>query len=74
MRSVMLILLISVILVDSSYAYIGPGLGLGAVGALVGTIVAIFLAIIGVIWYPLKRLLRKVRSAKHDTGGSSERQ
>ena len=52
---------------DSAAAYVGPGLGLGAIGAVVGLIVAILLAILGVIWYPLKRLIRRDSpAAAHD--------
>lgn len=40
-------------------AYIGPGAGLGAVGSLVALVGAVFLIIVGFIWYPLKRLLRR---------------
>ena len=71
MRIVFLILLISALLIDYSYAYVGPGLGLGAIGAFVGIIVAIFLAIVGIIWYPLKRMVRKLKAAKADKKGSS---
>lgn len=40
-------------------AYVGPGLGLGVLGAILGGLAAVLLAILGVVWYPLKRLLRK---------------
>ncbi len=72
MHLVFLILLISALLFDNAYAYVGPGLGLGAIGAIVGIIVTVFLAIVGVIWYPLKRMLRKLKTAKADTSESSE--
>ncbi len=49
-------------------AYVGPGLGLGAVGAFFGAVLAVLLAILGVVWYPLKRLIRKMRSERADTG------
>ncbi len=41
-------------------AYIGPGIGLGALGVILGLIASILLAIFGVFWYPIKRLLRKL--------------
>ena len=59
-----LFLLISAFQTDIAHAYVGPGLGLGAIGAIVGIIVAGFLAIVGIIWYPLKRMLRKLKAAK----------
>lgn len=46
----------------SAHAYIGPGLGLGVIGALVGGILALTLALFGLVWYPLKRLTAKVRT------------
>lgn len=42
-----------------AYAYVGPGLGLGVLGTLLGIIFAILLAIIGMVWYPVKALLKK---------------
>lgn len=45
-----------------AHAYVGPGLGLGVIGAFLGGLAAFFLAIVGLVWYPLKRLFRKSRS------------
>lgn len=42
----------------SAEAYVGPGMGLGVIGALLGLLTAVFLAVVGVVWYPLKRMLR----------------
>ena len=46
-----------------AYAYVGPGLGLGVIGALIGGILAVLLAVAGVVWYPVKRLLKKMKAA-----------
>ena len=67
-----LTILISALLIENAHAYIGPGLGLGAIGAFIGLVVAVFLAIVGVIWYPLKRLLRKAKAGKADTNQNTE--
>lgn len=47
-------------------AYIGPGVGAGALAAVLGVIGSIFLAIFVLVFYPIKRLLkgRKAKSAK----------
>ena len=42
----------------AALAYIGPGVGAGAIGAVLGVIGSIFLAIFAVVWYPIKRLLK----------------
>ena len=46
-----------------AHAYIGPGLGAGAIASVLGVLGAIFLALFAVIWYPIKRM-RKNRRAK----------
>lgn len=43
----------------TAQAYVGPGLGLGAVGAVLGVALSVILALFAVFWYPLKRLFKK---------------
>ena len=45
-------------------AYIGPGAGISAIGTVVALLGAILLAIVGFIWYPIKRLLLKFRKKR----------
>lgn len=40
-------------------AYVGPGLGLSAIGTIFAFIGALFLAVVGFVWYPIKRLFRR---------------
>lgn len=42
-------------------AYVGPGVGLSAIGALLAVIAGAVLAVFGFVWYPVKRLLRRRR-------------
>lgn len=44
-----------------AYAYLGPGLGLGSIGVVFGLIGSILLGIVSVVWYPIKRLVRRLR-------------
>jgi membrane protein implicated in regulation of membrane protease activity len=50
-------------------AYVGPGAGISLIGLIVGLVAAVFLAIAGFLWYPVKRYLR---SRKQPREGSSE--
>jgi len=43
-------------------AYIGPGAGITVLGTVVAFFAAIFFAIVGFVWYPIKRLLRVLKS------------
>ncbi|MDF7773759.1 hypothetical protein P1X14_00740 [Sphingomonas sp. AOB5] len=45
----------------AALAYTGPGLGLGAVGVAFGIVGSILLGIFSVLWYPFKRLIRRIR-------------
>lgn len=42
-----------------AFAYVGPGAGLTAIGSLVALFAAVGLAIVGFVWYPIKRLRRR---------------
>jgi len=42
-------------------AYTGPGLGLGAIGVAFGLIGSLLLAVASIVWYPVKRLIRRIR-------------
>lgn len=44
-------------------AYIGPGLGAGVVSVILGLLASILLAIFAIFWYPIKRLIKKLRGA-----------
>ena len=48
------------------HAYIGPGVGLSAIGSVISLIVAAFLLVVGFLWYPFKRLLRKKKKDSAD--------
>ncbi|QDT39468.1 hypothetical protein [Stratiformator vulcanicus] len=53
-------------LVGLLFAYIGPGLGAGAVAIVCGFIGSIFLAVFALVWFPLKRLFKAMRRSVGD--------
>lgn len=46
----------------NAYAYVGPGLGAGTIGVILGILVSVLLAIFAIFWYPLKRLFKKKKT------------
>lgn len=44
--------------------YLGPGGVLSAIGSFLALLVAVVLALLGFVWYPLKRLLRARKSRR----------
>jgi hypothetical protein len=43
----------------TAQAYVGPGAGLTAIGTVLALIAALIFALVGFIWYPVKRLLKR---------------
>lgn len=44
---------------QAALAYVGPGAGLTAIGTILAFLGAICLAVVGFVWYPVKRMLRR---------------
>lgn len=68
------VLSVGVVLValpQAAFAYVGPGVGLTAIGTFLAFVAVIFLGIVGFLWYPIRRLLRG-RSAKAPARASAE--
>jgi len=63
------LILIFLIIISSSSkaeAYLGPGVGGGLILAVFGIIVAVFAAIIGFIWFPIKKLFKNRKKGKKE--------
>ncbi len=45
-------------------AYLGPGIGGGVLMATIGIIIAILAAAFGLVWFPVKRLIKKRKEKK----------
>jgi len=52
------------VLATPASAYLGPGAGIGAVGAVIALIAAVALAVVGFVWYPVKRLVSAGRAKR----------
>ena len=71
-KSILLFILIC-IFPSTSYAYIGPGLGGGVIAITLGFIGAIFLALFGILYYPIKRVIKKRRNKNKDLQKSNDK-
>jgi len=54
-----------------AHAYIGPGVGISAVGTLFALAGAIVFAIVGFVWYPIRRMIRAVRRKRRTDGSET---
>lgn len=53
--------------IKEAHAYLGPGLGLGALGVVLGLLVSVGLAVLALFWYPAKRVLRRSKMQDRET-------
>ena len=65
-------ILLVLTLSDPALAYMGPGAGLTFIGSLVALVSAVFAGIFGFIWFPIKRMMKKMRASKEAEGQESE--
>lgn len=48
---------------SAAHAYVGPGAGLGVIAVSLAVVLGVFLILVGFLWYPLKRLLRRKKTS-----------
>lgn len=63
---VTLVLAAVFVLPESVFAYGGPGSIVTGIGALLAAVAAVAAAVIGFFWFPLKRLMQKLRDRRED--------
>jgi hypothetical protein len=44
---------------SAAHAYVGPGAGLTALGTVLALVAAVLFALVGFVWYPMKRLMKR---------------
>ena len=53
------VLMLVIFVQQPAMAYVGPGTGIAALGALLAIIVGVVAALFGFLWYPMKRMMKK---------------
>ena len=48
-----------------AFAYIGPGLALGTIVLTLGIVVVLLLAILAILYYPIKKMLKNIKLKKN---------
>lgn len=58
------LLVILFLIPEICHAYIGPGMAGGLVVSIVGIIIALILGFVAIIFFPIKRLLKRLKTKK----------
>ena len=65
--SLVLVIWLTLIFTSPANAYLGPGIGAGAVGVVLGILGSIILSLFAIIYYPIKRALKKMKKSSART-------
>ena len=69
-KTVMCCAILAAASLQPAFAYLGPGGVISGLGALLALVAAVLVAILGFLWFPIKRLMSKRRkSSTADSGG-----
>lgn len=71
-KMILLVFLFVLFVPQNAFAYLGPGSGLSAIGSFLALIGTVIIAIIGFLWFPIKRLIRKKKALEPDQVKSKE--
>lgn len=63
MRAIILAAWALLMLASPAAAYIGPGVGAGAIAVVLGVLASLVMAVFAILWYPVKRLVRRRRAS-----------
>lgn len=67
-RLIPVLSLLALIAPLTAQAYVGPGLGLGALAVIIGILLSVFIAVLAIVWYPIKRRRAARKAAKEGAG------
>ena len=57
------LIIFNIAVVTPAYAYIGPGMGLGAAFGIIALLIGVVALIFSLVWFPIKRRFFKVNKA-----------
>ena len=64
-------LLLLLLVVGPATAYVGPGAGISVLGSLMGILATIFVAIGAILFWPIRKLMRR-KKARAESGPSED--
>ena len=64
MRIISIIIIAYLIISSHALAYIGPGLGVGAITITIGFLLSIIILIFSLIYFPIKIIIKKIKNKR----------
>ncbi len=73
-KTLLLFATLPLLTASPALAYIGPGAGVGAIVVTVALVIGVLLLLVGLVWFPLKRMLKGKKSPEAATDSSSQKE
>ena len=64
-NNIIILATILTLIPQTSFAYVGPGLAMGTLLMILGVLGSLVLAILAIVYYPIKKLIKKSKSKKN---------
>ncbi len=69
-----LVIVLYIFLADTpAFSYIGPGMGGGFIATIIGIFVALIAAFFGLIWFPIKKILKKKKNSEKESSDDTKK-
>ena len=62
------------VMANPAHAYIGPGAGVGAIVVTIALALGVILLLVGLVWFPLKRMLKSKKGADPAPDASTKKE
>jgi len=63
-KNIFIIAVIFTTIPNIAHSYLGPGLALGTIVLTIGLVAVLFFALIAILYYPIKKLIKKIKLKK----------
>ena len=64
-KYLIIIFVILLLTTKKVFAYVGPGLGIGALALTIAIFIVLFICFVAIVYYPIKKIILKFKSKKN---------
>ncbi len=68
----MISVLALLLMASSAFAYVGPGAGISVLGSLLGILATIVLALVAIVMWPIRKMMKRRKAAAAETAEGKE--
>jgi hypothetical protein len=66
MQLIIFLIITIIVYPNVAYAYLGPGLGGGLFATVIGILIAFFIGLFAIVYFPIKKIFLKLKNKKKE--------